>query len=83
MYDKKWGLPLLLVIVALLISNVWLWNQNNDLERDLINLERDYQNQVSMLRNEINQIYVNVDRQLEEQASLVTELNYGSQKCIR
>lgn len=76
MDNKKWTIPMLLILVALSIGNIGLWRQNKNLEQEVRYLKNDYQNQLSMLRNDIHQIYSNVDQQLEAQASLITDLNY-------
>ncbi len=77
--DKKKFNALLTVIVILAIALIVSFTKITALEHEIDNVRSHYASEVSMLRQEINGIYQNVDQQLKEEASLLSsaEAEFG------
>lgn len=78
MKKKSWIMGAVIVILALAL--VFCFFQIQDLREQVDRLDTQYSYALANLRDEINGIYANVDRQLEEQGSLLSgvECTYGN-----
>ncbi len=77
--DKKKTNALMTVIVILAIALIASFTKITALEHEIDNVRSHYASEVSMLRQEISGIYQNVDKQLKEEASLLSnaEASFG------